>query len=112
LSVTPAAGRRIAVLGEMLELGEASRALHAECGRAAAAARVDELIVVGGPPADGLVEGAEAAGLLRASIHRFADSKAAAPFVAEMARGDDLILVKGSRGTRTDVIVDRLVEAA
>jgi UDP-N-acetylmuramyl pentapeptide synthase len=29
-----------------------------------------------------------------------------------MARGDDLILVKGSRGTRTDVIVDRLVEAA
>ena len=112
LAVTPAAGRRIAVLGEMLELGDSARALHADCGRAAAAAHVDELIVVGGPPADGLVEGAEAAGLPRARIHRFADSKAAASFVADLIRRDDLVLVKGSRGTRTDVIVDRLMEAA
>ncbi|HEX7778183.1 MAG TPA: hypothetical protein VF424_03035, partial [Vicinamibacterales bacterium] len=98
--------------GEMLELGDSARALHAECGRAAAAARVDELIVVGGLSADGLVEGAEAAGFPRARIHRFADSKTAAPFVADLIRRDDLVLVKGSRGTRTDVIVDRLMEAA
>jgi UDP-N-acetylmuramoyl-tripeptide--D-alanyl-D-alanine ligase len=112
LAITPTAGRRIAVLGEMLELGDDARALHAECGRAAAAAAVDELVVVGGPAADGLAEGAEVAGLPRARIHRFADSAAASPFVAGLVRGQDLVLVKGSRGTRTDVIVDRLMEAA
>ena len=112
LAATPADGRRIAVLGEMLELGDAAPALHAECGRAAAAAHVDELVVVGGPSADGLAEGAEAGGLARAHIHRFADSTSAAPFVAGLVRADDLVLVKGSRGTRTDVIVDRLMEAA
>jgi UDP-N-acetylmuramoyl-tripeptide--D-alanyl-D-alanine ligase len=112
LAITPTAGRRIAVLGEMLELGDNARALHAECGRAAAAAAVDELVVVGGPAADGLAEGAEVAGLPRARIHRFADSAAASPFVAGLVRGQDLVLVKGSRGTRTDVIVDRLMEAA
>ena len=112
LAATPTSGRRIAVLGEMLELGASARALHADCGRAAASAHVDELVVVGGPAADGLAEGAEAAGVPRAHIHRFADSAAAASFVAPLVGPDDLVLVKGSRGTRTDVIVDRLMEAA
>ena len=67
---------------------------------------------MGGPAADGLAEGAEVAGLPRARIHRFADSPAASSFVAGLVRGQDLVLVKGSRGTRTDVIVDRLMEAA
>jgi UDP-N-acetylmuramoyl-tripeptide--D-alanyl-D-alanine ligase len=110
LAVTPSSGRRIAVLGEMLELGESARALHAECGRAAASARVDELVVVGGAAADGLADGAESGGLARSHIHRFADSAAAAPFVVQLVARDDLVLVKGSRGTRTDVIVDRLME--
>jgi UDP-N-acetylmuramoyl-tripeptide--D-alanyl-D-alanine ligase len=112
LAVTPTDGRRIAVLGEMLELGASALALHAECGRAAAAARVDELVVVGGPAADGLAAGAREGGLAPERIHRFADSAAAAPFVAPLVGPDDLVLVKGSRGTRTDVIVDRLMEAA
>ena len=67
LAATPTSGRRIAVLGEMLELGASARALHADCGRAAASAHVDELVVVGGPAADGLAEGAEAAGVPRRS---------------------------------------------
>jgi UDP-N-acetylmuramoyl-tripeptide--D-alanyl-D-alanine ligase len=112
MAVTPAAGRRIAVLGEMLELGESARSLHVECGRAAASARVDELVVVGGAAADGLAEGAERAGLARSHIHRFADSSAAGPSVVRLVKPDDLVLVKGSRGTRTDVIVDRLMEEA
>jgi UDP-N-acetylmuramoyl-tripeptide--D-alanyl-D-alanine ligase len=112
LAVTPTSGRRIAVLGEMLELGEGARALHGECGRAAAAAGLDELVVVGGPAADGLADGAAAAGLAPAHIHRFADSSAAAPVVAGLVAREDLVLVKGSRGTRTDLIVDRLMEVA
>ena len=63
LQVTSTAGRRIAVLGEMLELGDAARRLHEACGRAAAAAGVDELVVVGGGAAEALAAGAVSAGL-------------------------------------------------
>lgn len=107
LAATPA-GRRVAVLGEMRELGDLAKGLHAECGAAAVAARVDELIVVGGPAADGLVDGARAAGLGAAHIHRFADSASAAEAVPALVRAGDLVLVKGSRGTRTDLVADRL----
>lgn len=112
LAATPTRGRRIAVLGEMLELGELSRALHDQCGRAAAAARVDELVVVGGSDADGLVVGARAGGIAPERIHRFATSAAAAGAVAGLVRPGDLVLVKGSRGTRTDLVADALMEAA
>jgi UDP-N-acetylmuramoyl-tripeptide--D-alanyl-D-alanine ligase len=112
LAATPASGRRIAVLGEMLELGEWSWSLHEACGRAAAAAHLDTLVVIGGPAADGIAAGALTAGLPAADIHRFADSAAAAPQVAGLIRSGDLVLVKGSRGTRTDLVADHLREVA
>ena len=112
LAATPAAGRRVAVLGEMRELGESSRALHDACGRAAADAGVGALVVIGGTAADGLVAGAVAAGLPPARIHRFADSATAAARIYELVEPGDLVLVKGSRGTRTDVVVDRLLGVA
>ena len=108
LAATPTSGRRLAVLGEMLELGESSRQLHEACGRAASSV-VSEFVVVGGPDAEGAVDGALAGGLTRAHVHRFTDSAAAANHVALLVGPDDVLLVKGSRGTRTDVIVDRVV---
>lgn len=107
LAATPAT-RRVAVLGEMRELGALAMSLHVDCGAAAAAAGVDELIVIGGIAAEGLVEGAVRAGLPAARIHRFADSAAAADVVPGLVRPGDLVLVKGSRGTRTDIVADRL----
>ena len=112
LECTPTSGRRLAVLGEMLELGDAAATLHEECGRAAAMAGVRELIAVGGAGADSLAAGAAAAGLDSRHIHRFADSRSAADAVAGLIRPGDLILVKGSRGTRTDIVADRLKEVA
>jgi UDP-N-acetylmuramoyl-tripeptide--D-alanyl-D-alanine ligase len=109
---TPVQGRRIAVLGEMLELGDRAFELHEQCGLAAAAAGVDYLVVIGGNAADGLVAGALTGGMSRASIHREADSAAAAALVAGLVQPDDLVLVKGSRGTRTDLVADRLLEVA
>lgn len=109
LAATPTVGRRIAVLGEMLELGDASEALHEASGRAAAAAGIDELVVIGGSAATALARGASAAGLADARIQRFADSAGAAESVAHLVRANDLILVKGSRGIRTDLIADRLM---
>jgi UDP-N-acetylmuramoyl-tripeptide--D-alanyl-D-alanine ligase len=109
LAATATTGRRLAVLGEMLELGDAARRLHEACGRAAAAAGVSELIAVGGPAVDGLVDGALSGGMARDHVHRFADSAAAVDCVASLVAADDVLLVKGSRGSRTDVIVDRVV---
>jgi UDP-N-acetylmuramoyl-tripeptide--D-alanyl-D-alanine ligase len=112
LRATPTTGRRIAVLGEMLELGEAAEALHAECGRAAAAAGLSVLVAVGGPAADGLVRGARDAGMPTDRIVRIQASADAAERVHALITPGDVVLIKGSRGTRTDVIADRVTEVA
>jgi UDP-N-acetylmuramoyl-tripeptide--D-alanyl-D-alanine ligase len=102
-------GRRIAVLGEMLELGDQTLALHEASGRAAAAAGLDLLIAVGGAPAARLAEAAIAAGLPRAVVTHVATSAEAAALVGAAAGRGDLILVKGSRGVRTEAVVARLL---
>ena len=68
LGASQPAGRRIAVLGEMLELGDQAVALHEACGRHAAAAGVQRLVTVGGEPARRLGEAAIAAGSRRAQV--------------------------------------------
>ncbi|HKB12104.1 MAG TPA: UDP-N-acetylmuramoyl-tripeptide--D-alanyl-D-alanine ligase [Vicinamibacterales bacterium] len=105
------AARRVAVLGEMLELGQRAEELHAEVGRAAAQARLDSLIAVGGPPARALADAAIAAGMPRDAVRHFATSDEAADAAAAALRAGDLVLVKGSRGIRTDRVVDRLKSA-
>jgi UDP-N-acetylmuramoyl-tripeptide--D-alanyl-D-alanine ligase len=112
LAATPAAGRRIAVIGDMLELGDSSKALHRACGRTAADAGVDVLVAIGGDDADALAAGAREGGLAGDRIHRFVDSRQAADAIAALIAPGDLVLVKGSRGTRTDLVVDRLKEVA
>jgi UDP-N-acetylmuramoyl-tripeptide--D-alanyl-D-alanine ligase len=112
LAATPCAGRRIAVLGEMRELGDDALRWHEDCGRAAAEAHIDVLVAVGGPAADGLITGARAGGMSAESLHRHATSIEAAADVLLLVRAGDVVLVKGSRGTRTDVIADRLREVA
>jgi UDP-N-acetylmuramoyl-tripeptide--D-alanyl-D-alanine ligase len=101
--------RTIAVLGEMLELGAHANALHESCGRAAAAAGVSRLFTVGGAPARVLADAAVAAGMPASAVVYFVTNEQAAPAVVAEVRAGDLVLVKGSRGIRTDVVVDRLV---
>ncbi len=102
------AARRIAVVGEMLELGDLSLALHQECGRAAAQRNLWRLVTVGGDPARALGEAAIAAGMSPQAVLHFETSTAAAPAVASLATSGDVVLVKGSRGIRTDVVVEQL----
>ena len=102
--------RRVAVLGEMLELGGQSVALHEDVGRAAARARVELLVTVGGAPAAALADAAVAAGLPRSAVRHFATSDEAAETVAAAVRAGDVVLVKGSRGVKTDRVVERLKE--
>jgi len=101
--------RAIAVLGEMLELGAHANALHESCGRAAAAAGLSRLFTVGGAPARVLADAAVAAGMPQSAVVYFETSEQAAPAVVAEVGAGDLVLVKGSRGTRTDVVVDRLM---
>lgn len=110
LSVTDTPGRRIAILGEMLELGQSAYDLHAACGRQAALSGVDLLVSVGGPAADGLVSGAVAAGMPENRTRRFPEAASAAHTIAALVGAGDLVLVKGSRGTRMDLVVDALAE--
>jgi len=102
------ATRRIAVLGEMLELGDRADALHEEVGRAAAEAHLDVLLTVGGTPAELLAAAAVSAGLARDRVRHFATSDDAAQAAVSLIGPGDLVLVKGSRGVRTDRVVERL----
>ncbi len=102
-------GRRIAVLGEMLELGDTSRALHESSGVAAARANLDLLVTVGGEPARALGAAAVAAGMPAAAVRHVESSDEAAELMAAFVGAGDLVLVKGSRGIRTDRVVARLV---
>jgi UDP-N-acetylmuramoyl-tripeptide--D-alanyl-D-alanine ligase len=103
--------RKVAVIGEMLELGASSAALHRECGRAAADAGLTALVAVGREPARALADAAKEAGLPSAAVTYVEDSRAAAEIVLPLLRPGDLLFVKGSRGVRTDLVVDRVKEA-
>ena len=96
LASEPVAGRRVAVLGEMLELGALAMTLHEACGRSAAAAGL------------GLRSAVEA-GLDSQVVRHLATSTEAADLVAMLVGEGDVVLVKGSRGVKTDLVVDRLV---
>jgi UDP-N-acetylmuramoyl-tripeptide--D-alanyl-D-alanine ligase len=103
------ASRKVAVLGEMLELGHASTGKHEECGRAAAQAGLRLLFAVGGHAARALANAAIAAGMPASAVTYVERSEPAADLVKGAVRAGDLVLVKGSRGIRTDVVVDRLL---
>lgn len=100
--------RKVAVVGEMLELGAHADALHRECGRAAQAAGLDLLVAVGGGPAGALADAAITAGMLPQCVATVADHAAATDEVLKRVRPGDLVLVKGSRGIGLDAVVDRL----
>ena len=102
-------GRRGAVLGEMLELGEAADEGHRAVGEAAART-VDWLLVVGDGAA-GIAEGAQAAGLAPARIVRVRDVESALEAIPPRLRDGDVVLVKASRGIGLERLVEGLQDA-
>ena len=102
------ASRKVAILGEMLELGGHSAELHQQSGRFAADAGVQLLFAIGGEPARALADAAVGAGMPRAAVRYFESSEVAAAAAAAAVQPGDVVLVKGSRGTRTDVVADRI----
>jgi UDP-N-acetylmuramoyl-tripeptide--D-alanyl-D-alanine ligase len=99
-------GRRVAVLGEMLELGEGAANGHRDVG-VAAAATVDLLVTVGRGSA-GIAAGARDAGLDPSRVIETRDREAALDVLGRRLRDGDVVLVKASRGSELDRIVDAL----
>ena len=102
-----APGRRVAVLGEMYELGDRAEAAHREAGTEAAAA-CDLLVAVGGANAGLIADGAREAGLRDDSVHLVEDADRAAELLRRELRPADVVLVKGSRGVGLDRTVAAL----
>jgi UDP-N-acetylmuramoyl-tripeptide--D-alanyl-D-alanine ligase len=101
-------GRRWAVLGDMLELGPESPALHRTAG--SGAAFLDGLITVG-PLARELGRGAVASGLAAGAHREAADGAAAAALLVPDLAPGDLVLVKGSRGIALETAVAAILAA-
>jgi len=101
----PCKGRRVAVLGDMAELGAHSESAHEEVGRRAAELGVGQLFAIG-KMAPIMARGARGAGLNR--VFEFADAESAAAVVKSFLREGDLLLLKASRATRLERIAEKL----
>ena len=100
-------GRRIAVAGEMLELGSTSPELHRQVGRKLAEMGIDRLIAVQGD-ARFFLEGAVEAGMAPEDAIFFADASAAGEYCQTLLKAGDAVLVKGSRGVNLEKVVELL----
>ncbi|OGC76535.1 MAG: hypothetical protein A2145_04260 [candidate division Zixibacteria bacterium RBG_16_40_9] len=97
-------GKKVAVLGDMLELGEQSDAFHQEMGQKAVALGIDLLITVGNL-ANHIASGARQAGLAEVKIFSFSDNNSAVQFLLENLKPGDWVLIKGSRKMKMEEIV-------
>ena len=105
LQELPCTGRRIAVLGDMAELGEHSAAAHAEVGQRTADCGVKHLVAIG-KWAKHTADAAHGAGL--ADVTEFADVSSAIEPVKELVRAGDLVLLKASRAAGFERIGEAL----
>ncbi|MEA2463838.1 MAG: UDP-N-acetylmuramoyl-tripeptide--D-alanyl-D-alanine ligase [Acidobacteriota bacterium] len=99
-------GRRIAVIGDMLELGEQELQFHREAGKAIPKS-IDVVIGVGNR-SQALLDGAREAGFEEANLRHFTDANAAGAFLRAFVQPGDLVLIKGSRGVGLDKAVAML----
>ena len=93
-------GRKIAVLGDMMELGKYSSAAHRALGERAAGAAT--LLVTVGVRARAMAEGAGEAGMPREEIFSFDTARDAGEFLQKTIRSGDIVLIKGSQSMRME----------
>lgn len=103
------AKRKIAVLGDMLELGEDSVKYHVSAGKQVVESGFDLLVTVG-PLSKHMADGAREKGMPKECIHTFENSQEAAKSLGGLLEHGDLILVKGSRGIKMEYIIEQLKE--
>ena len=101
-------GRRIAVLGDMFELGEDSEKYHSDVGEFAASLPIDELVVVGNQ-AKAIRRAAQARNS-EMKTYEFSDNEETAMYLLATLMPEDIVLVKGSNGMHMKEIVNLLME--
>ncbi len=100
-------GKKIAVLGDMLELGPNAAQMHEEVGEFVARHGIDRLIACG-PLGRSLAKGARIAGQDPSHIMEVSDAHDAADAVNALARPGDAVLIKASRGMKLELVADAL----
>lgn len=108
VKISGQAGRKIAVLGDMLELGKHTTEAHENIGRIAK--EHVEILVVVGPRAKSIKEGASAIGMSGGNIFEFNNSRDAGEFLKNFVSEHDIVLVKGSQGTRMERAVEAILQ--
>ncbi|MCH7517820.1 MAG: UDP-N-acetylmuramoyl-tripeptide--D-alanyl-D-alanine ligase [Candidatus Dadabacteria bacterium] len=98
-------GKAIAVLGDMLELGEASEYEHREIGKYLSVSGVDDVITYGKYAANILDGASNSTNCFHAKTHQDA-----AKILIDTAKPNDLVLLKGSRGSRMEQVIKGLIE--
>ncbi len=99
---------KVAVLGDMLELGDETNIGHADVGQLAAQLNISRLVTVG-ELGKKIGEAAASAGMSSENIVHFVDSEQAKSFVLQALEPDSVILIKGSQGARMEKIVKELL---
>lgn len=107
-------GKKVAILGDMLELGASSNDAHRELGRKAAQSGLDYLVVVG-TFAEYIARGAVSAGMSPEAVNIFADKEDIAKWIKALSArkllgSEDWILVKASRGMQLETVVEQLAQ--
>ena len=100
-------GRRVAVLGDMLELGACTQAEHYKIGRIAA--EKADLLLTYGQNSVRILNGARTGGMIPTKARAFTDRKKLVDVLKHMAKPGDVILFKGSRGMRMELILDQFL---
>ena len=101
-------GRRIAVLGDMLELGTSAQAEHYKVGRLAAE-NVD-LLFAYGPNSGRMLKGAITGGMPHGRVRAFEDSEQLVQMLKQLAKPGDTLLFKGSRGMRMELVLESFLQ--
>ena len=101
-------GRKIAVLGDMLELGPRTQAEHYRIGRLAAE-RVDYVLAYG-PNSPRVIKGCITGGLIHNRARSYLDREELVKDLRRLAKTGDVLLFKGSRGMQMELVLERLLE--
>ena len=100
-------GRRIAVLGDMLELGVCTQAEHYRIGRIAA--EKADMILAYGPNGGRVIDGALTGGMAATKAKAFETREELANHLDRTVKPGDVILVKGSRGMHMELILEQFL---
>jgi UDP-N-acetylmuramoyl-tripeptide--D-alanyl-D-alanine ligase len=110
--VKGARSRKIAILGDMLELGRHTAEAHVKIGAVAREnlSGAKDILIVVGPRAEAIGEGALGAGFDPSRLFVFKDAHETAEFIKEEMKEKDLILIKGSQGMRLERVVEAILK--